>query len=179
MTVPALAVNVAVLDGTRVLLTLREDFEVWCLPGGQLDEGEAPVDAAVREVREETGLEIRVDRLVGLYSRPALAPRLVVVVAARTVGGTLRPDPAEVLDARFFEPADLPDALLWGQRERIEDAVAGLTGVLRTTTVVPPTGWPVGREAQYAARDASGLGRAAFYARLVEPLGPERGRRDA
>jgi ADP-ribose pyrophosphatase YjhB (NUDIX family) len=54
-----LAVNVAVIDGDRVLLTRREDFEVWCLPGGTVDEGESLAEAATREVREETGLDVR------------------------------------------------------------------------------------------------------------------------
>ena len=67
---PVLAVNVAVLEAGRILLILREDFDVWCMPGGHLDPGESFAAAAVREVREETGLEVRLDRLVGAYSRP-------------------------------------------------------------------------------------------------------------
>jgi ADP-ribose pyrophosphatase YjhB (NUDIX family) len=65
-----LGVNVAVIEDGRVLLTQREDFEVWCLPGGQVESGESLAQAAVREVREETGLHIELLRLVGIYSRP-------------------------------------------------------------------------------------------------------------
>lgn len=63
-------VNVAVVHNEQVLLTKRKDFEVWCLPGGHVDAGESVVQAALREVREETGLEVRLNRLVGVYSIP-------------------------------------------------------------------------------------------------------------
>lgn len=65
-----LGVNVAIVSEGRVLLTRREDFDVWCLPGGQVDAGESLAEAARREVREETGLEVRIERLVGMYSGP-------------------------------------------------------------------------------------------------------------
>jgi ADP-ribose pyrophosphatase YjhB (NUDIX family) len=57
-----LGVNVAVIEDGRVLLTQREDFPVWCLPGGGVDPGESLAQAAVREVREETGLEVELER---------------------------------------------------------------------------------------------------------------------
>ena len=48
-------VNVAVLDGGRVLVPQRSDLPVWCLPGGFIDDGESVATAAIREVHEETG----------------------------------------------------------------------------------------------------------------------------
>lgn len=177
MTAPIVAVNVAVFEDGRVLLTQREDFEVWCLPGGQVDDGESLAAAAVREVREETGLVVELVRLVGLTTRPWLEPRHVAVFAARVAGGELRPDPAEVLAAAFFAPDALPP-LLWGQQERIDDALSGTGPAVRTTDAAPPPGWPVDRAAQYAARAASGLPRAAFYEQLVAALGPCASRRD-
>ncbi len=62
-----LGVTVAVIDEDRILLTKREDFEVWCLPGGGVDPGESVAQAAIREAREETGLEVQLTRLVGIY----------------------------------------------------------------------------------------------------------------
>jgi 8-oxo-dGTP pyrophosphatase MutT (NUDIX family) len=54
----------------RVLLTRRADNGQWCLPSGGMEAGESPSEAAVREVFEETGLTVRVTRLVGVYSDP-------------------------------------------------------------------------------------------------------------
>ena len=54
----------------RILMTQREDNNRWCLPGGGMDPGESAAEACVREVLEETGLEARVVRLVGVYTSP-------------------------------------------------------------------------------------------------------------
>ena len=61
-----------IFDPTRqsVLLTRRSDNGRWCMPGGAMDPGESAVEACEREVLEETGLVIRVGRLVGVYSTP-------------------------------------------------------------------------------------------------------------
>ncbi|MDX6236563.1 MAG: hypothetical protein QOG10_1378 [Kribbellaceae bacterium] len=60
----------AVLDGERLLLTKRSDNGEWCLPGGGIDPGERPAEAAEREVLEETGLTVRATELLGVYSNP-------------------------------------------------------------------------------------------------------------
>jgi len=54
----------------KVLLTRRTDNGLWCLPGGHLDAGESVEECCVREVFEETGLQVRVKRLTGVYSNP-------------------------------------------------------------------------------------------------------------
>src|SRR5512144_2689523 len=95
---PMLGVTVAIIDGSKVLLTKREDFEVWCLPGGAVDEGESIAQAAIREVREETGLEVELIRLVGVYSLPE-GPHYgahLIVFAARPTGGGFAPSRQEV-----------------------------------------------------------------------------------
>jgi hypothetical protein len=61
---PAVGATVAILRDGKLLLTRREDFEVWCLPGGCVDEDESLADAARREAEEETGLKVRLTRLV-------------------------------------------------------------------------------------------------------------------
>jgi ADP-ribose pyrophosphatase YjhB (NUDIX family) len=173
---PRLSVNVGVLNAERhILLTRREDFEVWCLPGGGVDGGETLAEAAMREVVEETGLEVRLTRLVGLYSRPRFGEyHSLALFAAVPVGGTLRPDPREVIDVGWFSPDALPDELLWGHRERIEDVVRGVGGsIVRSTNRQRPESWPAGRAEQYVLRDRSGLSRPAFYRRLFESLGVE------
>lgn len=62
--------SAAVLDGDRLLLTKRSDNGEWCLPGGGIDPGERPAEAAEREVFEETGLTVRATDLLGVYSNP-------------------------------------------------------------------------------------------------------------
>ena len=166
-----LAVNAAVLDGDRVLLMQREDFEVWCLPGGQVDDGESLAEAAVREVREETGLDVVLTGVVGAYSRPAWHGGIhVVVFAGRAVGGTIAPDPVEVVDVGWFTGDALPMPLLLGQQSRIDDALAGRRGVARTSQVRSPF---ASREEAYRQLDASGPSRAEFYKAHLASLGDE------
>ena len=57
-------------DRERILMTQREDNQRWCLPGGGMDPGESAAETCVREVLEETGLEVEVTRLVGVYTSP-------------------------------------------------------------------------------------------------------------
>ena len=56
----------------RILLTRREDNNRWCLPGGGMDPGESAAEACERELLEETGLEVRVTKLIGVYTTPDL-----------------------------------------------------------------------------------------------------------
>ena len=67
-----LGCSAIILDQARekVLLTKRADNDLWCLPGGGVEPGECVEETIVREVREETGLTVRVSRLVGVYSDP-------------------------------------------------------------------------------------------------------------
>jgi 8-oxo-dGTP pyrophosphatase MutT (NUDIX family) len=66
-----LGCSAAILDHQRrILLTRRADNDQWCLPGGGMDSGESAAESCEREVWEETGLEVRVKRLVGVYSHP-------------------------------------------------------------------------------------------------------------
>lgn len=60
----------AVMSGGRLLLTRRRDNGLWCIPGGGMDAGETWSQAAVREVREETGLHIDIDGVLGVYGNP-------------------------------------------------------------------------------------------------------------
>ena len=171
-----LGVNVAVIDDGRVLLTQREDFEVWCLPGGGVEGGESLAQAALREVEEETGLKVTLTRLVGIYSRPWWMGRgqHIVLFTAQPAGGVLTPQPGEVVDVRYFDPRELPEALLWGQKQRIADAIRGIGGsVARSQQVAEPFGERMTRQSLYEMRERSGLSRVAFYQKYVEPLGPE------
>jgi len=92
---PALTVDVVVLRNGEVLLVERKKPPcqgMLALPGGFVDHGEQVEDAALREVNEETGLEVVLDGLVGVFSDPARDPRGTVSVAfvGHAVGGVLR-----------------------------------------------------------------------------------------
>ncbi|MBA2552949.1 MAG: NUDIX domain-containing protein [Geodermatophilaceae bacterium] len=129
--VAVLGVNAVILgsDG-RVLLALRDRPPIWNLPGGSVEPGETPWDAAVREVREEVGLDVAVDRLAGVYDRsPDGDP--VLVFACRVFSGEPATS-AEAVRVDWFDPSDLPSAINPYQPQRIADAVgAGPAAVLR------------------------------------------------
>jgi ADP-ribose pyrophosphatase YjhB (NUDIX family) len=75
-------------DNTENLLIEREDFRAWVPPAGDVDEGEDWVTAATCEAREESGLHVAQDALIGEYTRPQFAD-IVRVYAAHATGGSL------------------------------------------------------------------------------------------
>ena len=127
-------VNVVVLKNEKVLLTLRTDFPVWCLPGGAIEDGESLVEAAQREAFEETGATVEITSIVGVYSRPHWrgGGNHEVVFLGKHVAGNLAPQDGEALEVAYFPITQLPDHLLWWHRERIFDAVKEETAVART-----------------------------------------------
>lgn len=94
--------------GRRLLVMKRADDGTWCLPSGYTEPGESPPETAVRETREETGLDVRVLDLIGVYYRPAgtYGPHDFVGIAYRCerVGGELAlSHEGEALDYRPVE----------------------------------------------------------------------------
>ena len=79
---------------------------LWSLPGGYVDREEMVERAAEREVQEETGLQVQVSDLVGVYSDPG-DPVIIITYDSRITGGELGPG-AEVSEARFFPVDQLP-----------------------------------------------------------------------
>lgn len=171
---PTIGTNVAVIRDGHVLLTRREDVEMWCLPGGGVEPGESIAQCAIREVREETGLDVHLTRLVGIYSRPDWnrGGNHVVVLAAEPTGGTLRPAPGEVVDLRYFAPHDLPDDLMWSHRRRIADAFDPAGSRVWTQDMPWPFNAKLTREQLYALRDQKQLSRPELYRRYFGAPGP-------
>ena len=96
------------LDGGIVLLKrgVEPALGKWVFPGGYVDRGEELTAAALREAREESGLDVRLEGLVNIYSYSGTAP-IIVVYAASIVGGELCAD-EECLEARLFEADKIP-----------------------------------------------------------------------
>jgi ADP-ribose pyrophosphatase YjhB (NUDIX family) len=102
----------------RILLIRRRDNDLWALPGGGMELGESITDAAVREVKEETGLDVEVVGLVGVYTNPRhvmayddgeVRQQFSLCFTTRLLGGTLRID-HESTDVAWTGPDEL-DAL--------------------------------------------------------------------
>jgi ADP-ribose pyrophosphatase YjhB (NUDIX family) len=117
----------------KILLTRRADNSRWCLPGGHFEPGEDVTEACVREMCEETGLEVRVVRLIGVYSSPNTVldygerGRFQVVALnfeVATIGGELGLSD-ETTEVGYFTAEDIADLdLLEHHRTRIADAFA-------------------------------------------------------
>jgi len=107
---PKLAVGTVISDDRQRIVLVKRAIEPgygkWVFPGGYVDRGEEVLRAAVREAREETGLDVRIDRLINIYSYAGRTP-VIVVYAATMTGGCLACDD-EGLEAKFFEPATIP-----------------------------------------------------------------------
>ncbi|HSL41989.1 MAG TPA: NUDIX domain-containing protein [Anaerolineales bacterium] len=116
----------------RVLLTRRTDNGQWCLPGGRMEAGESAAEACEREVLEETGLIVRVKRLVGVYSHPnqlVIYPdgnKVHIVVLhfeAEVVGGELGLSD-ETTDFGYFTMGEIHQMELLGKhKERVIDTL--------------------------------------------------------
>lgn len=106
--------------GEHVLLGRRRDYDIWNLPGGGLQQGETVTEGIIREVAEETGLVIEVERLVGVYSKP-YKNEVVLTFQCHPTSHELRPS-QEATEWRYFSLDELPRNLLPKHRERILDA---------------------------------------------------------
>lgn len=125
---PKVAVGTIIRADDRLVLVRRAiepGYGLWVFPGGYVDRGEEVRAAAIREAREEAGLDVRLDGLLNIYS---YAPRslIVIVYAATAVGGELCAD-EECLEAGLFDPGDIPwDELAFhSTRQALRDFLDG------------------------------------------------------
>ena len=170
---PNVSVNVAVLQEGRILLTQREDFETWVLPSGRVEEGESLAQAAIREAKEETGIDVELTRLVGIYSRTGtMYAGFTALFAARPVGGAPRLQPGETIAVEWYPFDKIPAPLSVGQARRIRDAIEGAAGLVVLQEIRSP--WlpdQITKKELYALRDRSGLPRRAFYLQMFGDAG--------
>ena len=165
-----LAVNVAVIHENKILLTQRDDFETWILPSGGVEDGESIAQAAIRETKEETGIDVELTSLVGIYSRLSnMAPVHVVLFVAKPVGGEIKYQEGETIAVEWFAFDEIPSPLSAGQKRRIEDAISGVSGVaVLQEFKLPEMPEGITKKELVALRDTSRLSRQDFYLRMFE-----------
>lgn len=108
----------------QVLLCHRRDYDLWNLPGGGVEAGEAPWDGVIREVKEEVGLNVKVKRISGVYFKPDQNE-----VAFSFVCEVISGEPtlsAEADEIKYFVTSALPKNISQKQVERIRDAEQNL-----------------------------------------------------
>ena len=106
-------------DHNRVLLCLRNDINLWNLPGGGVESGEAPWEAVIREVKEETGFDAAVERIIGIYSKPEV-DQLVFLYQCKILSGEMQVN-SEAREVKYFLQSDIPANTLSKHIERIND----------------------------------------------------------
>lgn len=97
-----------VLQGEQVLLVQRDNPRLWELPGGSMTLGEAPEQTVLREVREETGLEVVIVELLGIYERTGFRAHRSPVYVCRPTGGHLGTADDDTVTTGFFPLQALP-----------------------------------------------------------------------
>lgn len=117
----------------RVLLMKRADNGLWGIPSGHVEPGETVEEAIIREISEETGLKVKVNRLIGVYSDPVsqvfqyptgkVSHFITTCFECEVVGGTLIRENDETLDVSYFDCNHLPEDLLPMHPKWLEDAL--------------------------------------------------------
>lgn len=120
---PPIAADVIIEIETKVVLIERKNFPFgWAIPGGFVEFGETVEQTAMREVREETCLQVELRALLGVYSRPDRDPRgqtVTVVYIGRAAGNPRAADDAQNVD--LFDPDALPSPIAFDHREILGD----------------------------------------------------------
>lgn len=120
-------------ENRKVLLQKRADVGLWGLLSGHVEPGESIKEAAVREVWEETGLDIRITRLIGVYSDPKsqvfkypngiTTHFITTYFEGEVVGGQINASSPETLELRYFAIDDLPTDILPMHPQWLKDAL--------------------------------------------------------
>jgi 8-oxo-dGTP pyrophosphatase MutT (NUDIX family) len=117
----------------RVLLIKRKDNGLWGIPSGHVEPGETVEEAIIREIWEETGLRVKVTRLIGIYSDPVsqvfsypngeVSQFITTCFECEVVGGTLNRESEEALDVDYFDLNRLPEDLIRMHPRWLKDAL--------------------------------------------------------
>jgi mutator protein MutT len=132
--------GIVVFDNAgRVLLQKRsETEELWGFPGGAIELGESAAEAAIREVREETGLDVKIDSLLGVYTKyfdqypnGDMAQPVLVIFKGSIVSGELAIDGKETFKLAFFDLDEVPKLFNFQHNDILDDVRNHRMGVYR------------------------------------------------
>ena len=138
---PAIGAFAVVFNASqKILLCHRRDLDLWDLPGGGVEEGELPTEAVIREVHEETGLDVDIERLVGVYGKQH-STGIVFAFVCRVKGGQLT-HTEEADRCEYFGLEDFPLNTSPKQVDRVKDALDNNPHpVFRRQTGLPVREW--------------------------------------
>jgi ADP-ribose pyrophosphatase YjhB (NUDIX family) len=108
-------------EQNKILLCHRLDYDLWNLPGGTMEAGESPWECVIREVKEETGLDVEITRLAGIYNKPE-KNEVCFSFVCKIVGGKLTLN-SEADKIEYFDIKNIPSNTSRKQIERIEDVL--------------------------------------------------------
>jgi 8-oxo-dGTP pyrophosphatase MutT (NUDIX family) len=130
--VPSVSIAVRHAADGRVLMARHREGDVWLLPGGAIEPGETPEQAAIREMREETGLIVRLTGLIGVFGGPDFVVEyrngdrtsyVMTVFEARARLSTARCRHHELTETRYVSEAELGSLRLAKWMPRVVDAI--------------------------------------------------------
>lgn len=133
-----LSVNAIIVRNKEILLVKREDRDMWRLPGVELDLGETIDEAVVRMVKEKLGLDVSINRVVGLYSKP-IQNELVVLFETDLARKTQPKPSGNFVVADYFPLDNLPDNFPDKNYERMDDYKKDLPDVILRTQMSAPS----------------------------------------
>ncbi len=122
-----------ILDGDGRLLLIKENYDRrrWGFPGGAVEDGETAEQAVVREVREETGVDVSVGELVGTYRLADSSVTAYVFRCTIAAGTPAVPPTGEIAEIRWWPTDDLPSPQTNALHHALPDILAGRSGVDR------------------------------------------------
>lgn len=126
-------------DKGEILLQKRSDKEeLWGFPGGAMELYESIEEALLREVKEETGLEVGIEKFIGIYSKYFFkypngdsSQSICYFFKCNIVGGDLSIDNKETFDLQFFNRDNIPKLFIKQHEDMLEDFIKGNTGVFK------------------------------------------------
>lgn len=134
------AANIVIFDRDgKILLQKRSaEKELWGFPGGMMELGESAEETALREVKEETGLEVKIDSLLGVYTKyfdeyenGDQTQPIVIIFTGKIIGGEFKLDYKETFELGFFEPENAPPMFNSQHKDILDDIKNKRTSVFR------------------------------------------------